>query len=610
MSAQGRRAKLPDLGYTSPGRHEPMGDNRFRVVFHPERGGRPTTFDLSDLPVGEAMREWLTAALAKGTGPSGSARTLASARTLLGASRSFARYLGSADRSPSTPAQLAGTHWDQYVLAQRVSNRRTQVINLRSLLRHASDVPDDFAARMHRTQISSRNQKFQAYSAAEFTRITAAAKSHVRECVHRIHGGRALLARWRAGEIDRDLDKHGWERGGLLDHIDRHDQVPRYSNGSRHNLSTAHGGTAALFAELYPTPQDVAAAAALLICLTGHNLSTIATLPARHHRPDGDAGASRTAIVETIKPRRGRHHAHQSIALHEAAASAPTRLDLSSAYAVYQVVHDICGLVRARAETEVLFAYFTPKNGMLFLPGLRRNVLGEWAQARGVLGDTVDETGQPVPRRLDSRRLRMNWLEQHQQPVAHTEQTLANDYLARHRGNLAEYQQIVAATLDEQVTEARRTAVMRSLTAKQIEHAHTDPGAVAAQVGLTASVLTDLLGGRLDTVVAGCVDNTHSPHAPAGQPCTASFLLCLSCPCARATPQHLPVIAEVHDRLQHKAKEMTPLRWAQRFAGPVAQLADVMSRYPDTVIEEARINVSEEQRTLVTMFLARNLDIR
>jgi len=57
MSAQGRRAKLPDLGYTSPGRHEPMGDNRFRVVFHPERGGRPTTFDLSDLPVGEAMRE-------------------------------------------------------------------------------------------------------------------------------------------------------------------------------------------------------------------------------------------------------------------------------------------------------------------------------------------------------------------------------------------------------------------------------------------------------------------------------------------------------------------------------------------------------------------------
>ncbi|KAA0022560.1 hypothetical protein [Antrihabitans cavernicola] len=610
MSAQGRRAMLPNHGYAPPQRHDPLGESRFRVVFYPERGGRPTELDLSDLPVPDPMRGWLVAALAKGTGPSGSARTLDSARTLLGAARSFARYLGSLDRPPPTPAHLRGTHWDGYVLAQRVSNRRAQVINLRSLLRHASDVPVDFAARMHRTQVSRDQQKFQAYSAAEYTRVTAAAKTHLRECVRRIHGGRALLTRWRAGEIDRGHDRDGWERGWLLDHIDRHDEVPRYPCGSRHQISSAHGGTAVLFAQLYPTPHDLAAAAALLICLTGHNLSTIRNLPARHHRPDGDAGASRTAIVGAIKPRRGRQHAHMSIPLHEPARADPVRLDLSSAYAVYQVIHDICGPVRARAGTDLLFAYFTPKGGMLFLPGLRRNVIAEWARTSGLLGDTVDEAGQLVPLRLDSRRLRMNWLELHQQPVAHTEQTLANDYLGRHRGNLAEYQQIVATTLGEQVDEARRTAAMRTLTTEQVEQARTDPDTVAAQTGLTTQVLTDLLRGRLDTIVAGCVDNTHSPHAAAGQPCTASFLLCLSCPCARATPQHLPIITEVHDRLQRKSQEMTPLRWAQRFAGPLAQLADVMSRYPDTIVSEARTQVTQEQRELVTRFLARSLDVR
>jgi hypothetical protein len=44
-------------------------------------------------------------------------------------------------------------------------------------------------------------------------------------------------------------------------------------------------------------------------------------------------------------------------------------------------------------------------------------------------------------------RLRHTHLELHQRPVAHTERTLANDYLLRHRGDIAEYQRLVADVL-------------------------------------------------------------------------------------------------------------------------------------------------------------------
>ncbi|MBF6309293.1 hypothetical protein IU462_31055, partial [Nocardia farcinica] len=44
----------------------------------------------------------------------------------------------------------------------------------------------------------------------------------------------------------------------------------------------------------------------------------------------------------------------------------------------------------------------------------------------------------------------------------------------------------------------------------------------------------------------------------------------------------------MHDRLHDKAREMTPLRWAQRFAGPAAQLADILDRYPPVSVAAAR----------------------
>lgn len=133
---------------------------------------------------------------------------------------------------------------------------------------------------------------------------------------------------------------------------------------------------------------------------------------------------------------------------------------------------------------------------------------------------------------------------------------------------------------------------------------------VAAEINLAPEILAELIAGRLDTVLGGCIDFHGGPHAAPGQACIASFLMCLSCPCARATPAHLPVIVAVHNQLQDKASEMTPLQWAQRFAGPVAQLIDIVNRYPTTTVQDARTHISAEQRDLVERFLRRAMDVR
>ena len=119
-----------------------------------------------------------------------------------------------------------------------------------------------------------------------------------------------------------------------------------------------------------------------------------------------------------------------------------------------------------------------------------------------------------------------------------------------------------------------------------------------------------MLAGELDTVMNACVDNENSPYSPAGQPCRASFMTCLECPCARALPHHLPIQVLVLDRLEQRRAEMTPLGWTQRFGKPHAELADLLSRHDAEDVEQARRTSTTAQHAMVERFVNRELDIR
>ena len=456
-----------------------------------------------------------------------------------------------------------------------------------------------------------------SYSPDEYQRIIAAARSQLRAAAARIASGRAELAAWRTGLIGQAAEPARCEAARLLDHADRHGDVPRRGNSQTRTYSAqCAGGAPAIMSRLHLTYHEAIAGFVLLLTLTGHNHSTVAALTTAHSRPDGYAGGVPSALVEMVKPRRGSRRASMSQALQqsggEASAPGTGRVDVTTAFGVYTALLDLAGPARARCGSDSLFAFYHYAGGPAgrgFRAGIPKAALACWTRHTWqASGQDNPDGGEPAGLRVSSRRLRLTWLEMNQKPVAHTETTLANQYLARNRGNLAEYQHVVAAALADQVTAARSRPPIPALTVHDAELAAADPGTVADRYGLDEQRLAQLFAGRLDTVLAGCTDNLNSPHSRAGEPCTASFLLCLSCPNARATPAHLPVQVLTADMLTARREQMTPLDWAQRFADPATRLGDLLARHTSAAIGDARQAATTTDRDLVERFLRRELD--
>ncbi|GAB3147291.1 hypothetical protein GCM10027290_30350 [Micromonospora sonneratiae] len=302
MSA-GRPAALPAAGYVLPQRLF-VGESECRVRVFPEDGGPPADIDLMVLPVSRELREWLAVAALGATGPGGPRRSVASALDILSILKRFTRYLATLQRPPTRPDQLGRVHVDGFILAGGKWVHR-DLGSLRSMLRFAPDPPVEFWARLAQAAVPKSDGAVRSYSEAEFRRITKTAREQLRAAARRIRRAREVLRWWRSGQIERG-DRAGWEQGWLLDYLDRHGDVPRQVDGRGRDVPTAlvmrHGGPNTVIGNLHLDYADVAAAAVLLLCLTGQNLRVIDTATTNHHRPDAHAGGPATAVIELVKP--------------------------------------------------------------------------------------------------------------------------------------------------------------------------------------------------------------------------------------------------------------------------------------------------------------------
>jgi hypothetical protein len=619
MSARdgSRLAALPDAGHRPTPRL--AVDGAPQVTFSPETPGPAQVFDFSTWPVTAELQLALARAFAFRTRPGGPIRAAATAGSGFRLLRAFARHLAASGRPPRNPSDLVPAHLRSWVMARSDHKGLSAgLAALKCFLRRIPGITAEFAACLAERNPPPPPSMVSSYSRDELARILAAARRDVRQAAQRIRTGRALLGRWRAGELGEE-PRDVLRRGRLLDLIDRDADVPRYRNAQPVNWVKAIGPLDEHFAMLHLTVDDIAAFVVLLVGLTGQNRATILHAPAGHHRADGYAGGPATAVVELDKPRRGRHR-HMDFALVDLPDWVPTptdpgeqtRDDLRTPFGAYMLLHDLAGPARQRMGSDKLIAWWACRGGGVgqgFRTGLTAVHVAKWTRRHSLLADPPADGSPPAPLQVTLQRLRLTFNELHQRPVAHTEQTLANEYLARNRGNLGEYQRVVAAALAQEVAKAKTHATIRALSAAEVAEAREHPARVAARHGMDAATLQRLLTGQLDTVLGGCIDNTGGPHNP-GQPCRASFMLCLGCPCARATPQHLPAQVLVHDELAARRAAMTPLRWTQRFAGPHAQLADLLDRAGLTAVADARTAITAADRALVDRFLRRELDLQ
>ncbi|WP_406721915.1 hypothetical protein OG968_03010 [Streptomyces althioticus] len=383
------------------------------------------------------------------------------------------------------------------------------------------------------------------------------------------------------------------------------------------------GSATQLVSALHMTVAETAAGAVLLAAMTGENPEVILKTPAAHHRADGYTGDIATAIVGLVKPRRGRR-AHMDLALSEVPdwISMPekpeevtSRDELHTPFGLYVLLHELTARSRELVGSSRLLVGYRAAAG----EGIGRRLrpladtgvhVAQLGRSYGLVRDDLDADGNPVPLPLRLDLLRLTFIELHQRPVAHTEQTAATSYMARNRGNITEYRMVVAATLDAEVAKARARGAVVVMSAQEAERARSDPDAVAAEQGLDVATLKRLIAKELDTVLAACTDNRHGPHGLPGEPCPASFMLCLECECARALPHHLPVQVLVYDRLAERREQMDALQWAERFAGPHERLADLLGQHDETAVADARREATEVDRALAERFLNRELDLR
>lgn len=193
------------------------------------------------------------------------------------------------------------------------------------------------------------------------------------------------------------------------------------------------------------------------------------------------------------------------------------------------------------------------------------------------------------------------------EPVAHSERTLRDVYQIRDRAGLQHYQRKVSDVLNEQVRHAKATTQLAFFSVDDVRAARSHPDATAARLGIRLEVLEQTLEGSLDTVLSACTDNTNGPYNP-GTACLASFLMCLGCPCALATPTHWHAIVATYDRIEAERFALPQIEWATRYGEPFARLSDLLGRLPEGAAARARAEVSEKTRAMVDRMLTGQLE--
>ncbi|MEU6451849.1 hypothetical protein [Streptomyces sp. NPDC046979] len=634
----GRSAGIPEAGYTPPQRLS-TDDGECRVRFFSELDGDVIDYDFTSFAVARPLQEAFARAFDTHVGPGGQINGTGGANNAFRQLNAFVKLLIKDERPPTTPADLAPRHLKEFLLSKGDAPTAGMMLGLlRSLLVHVEGLTPQFAAKCsewvpdRREKITSRG----SYSPDEEKAILDAARKTVRAAAARIRKARALLERWRRGEITQEAEPNLFEYASILDMVESGRELPRnkWNNGTARWVAR-HGTVMELMKQLHLNVQETCAITILLVRLTGENGSTIIKAPAAFHRTDGGAGPVSTVQVDLSKPRRGRRR-YMTAALSDLPswAAAPqeegvlsAKDELHTAFGLYMLALELTAPARRNMGSDRLLVYWIPKaggprprqgtvvkrrhkNGPGYRDQLSLSAVGAWGAELNLIADEPDEDGGPQRLIVGTGRMRVTHSAREQKPVAHTTQTLADTYLRRDKTSLREYQKVVADVLEKEVVKARTAGRIHQLSREDVAEALRDPEPVAKRLGVSTEMMRLLVARDADTALAACTDNTNSPHSPSGEPCRASFLKCLDCPCARAMPHHLAVQTVALDMIDERRTHMTALRWAERFALPFFQLEDLLRRAGERAVSKAREQAGDAERELVRRLLDGELDER
>ncbi|HEY1323202.1 MAG TPA: hypothetical protein VGF32_23290 [Streptosporangiaceae bacterium] len=557
-----RRAALPPAGFA---RERQLGPAALTVTVPGESGGTEGVFDFSVLPGPRPLLAACAEGFARLAGPDQPWRAAATCTNGYKAIREFLRHAAALDPPPATPEDITPAVWAAWRLSRPATVwGRTCLLITRQWLPMVPAIPPVTAAAAARRIPSGPAAAEAAYTREEFEQIKTAAAGTFRAALSRIRESREHLRRWRDGEFPQPGLREqyrqtrpgtaGYLTGEALDVLLRTGDVPLNTTGdrrvlARHARALGGAGPEHTWARLFLTMREAAALTVLLVCDQGWNRSVLDAMTV----PDDMPGAGEDGLdiyrVPVLKRRRPASTRHTSVTLADAGPGPSGRL-IRQAIEVTEPARLTLAALGEPTSRLLVSRRAAPAGKSMFCLGVApRDSVDRWAASAGLARPGG-------PGQVSLRRLRRTvQVLIRREPAQNTEQTHEQVYVLRDPATRPEAEQVTAQGLSDAVGHARQVMRMRMLldagTGELTECAGSPEQAQA------------LANGVLDTATGACLDYTHGPFSPPGQPCTASFLDCLACRNAVATRRHLPRLAWLHRALDELRGTVDAAVWAQ-----------------------------------------------
>ena len=504
-------------------------------------------------------------------------------------------------------------HWRSNT--DTASGRNNQSTILRTLFRYTEGLPGRTRMALYGRIEQNVGRQMVAYKRDEMARIVKAAWRVFRAAEARIGASVEALDRYRAGMEPADCVRvriryREWSHGEVLDHLSRTGRmpdsfkgVPRERTGPlREALGIGEEGRS-YRVSLFPAAHEVYAAMILLVFAKGFTLSVMARLKVSDiGRLPGPKPGRWIYQVDVDKPRRGSGR-YSSITF-----SGPAARLLQRTVAMGKPARDTLAEL-GFAEDPLLISCIQRnrsghESGLFFTDWSRaENAVLAWHDRVEVCG----ADGEPL--RVSLRRMRLSVQVIRGEAMGNSVDVSVKVYRGPDPQTHEQARPVVVQGLNDAVTDAKRRVAAR-VSETETEAARTDPAPLAARLGVTAENVIALVEGRLDTATAACLDIMHSPHEiDEGGPCTASFLACVECPNAVATPDHIPRIVAVYEALVVAARSSPATVRQRHYAHHVAAFDDLLRQVPEPEVKRARAAVTPADIEAVTQLLNRSLDI-
>ncbi|MFJ5100801.1 hypothetical protein [Streptomyces sp. NPDC088554] len=596
----GRPAVLPGPAYVPPPRLR-SEDGSLTVDFHGE-DGRRRQFVLSALPLG-SWHAPLAEALERRIGPSGTVRTLASARSCWEPVQRFMRFLAQLPNPPAHPGELTAAQMEafyrhrcetnQQVLAWHEVRKVGQFLELPPLRDVVASEVLDFVARRYERHRSAGKP---GYSDGELSRLVAAARRDAARIRDRIDAAEAMLEQFRtAPDTLSGADR---ARATALDEMAATGEVPRLPGRGR----TEWTERSARAAELFLTPADLAPLMVLLVALTGRNIETVKELPAEHRVLEG-----RAVELRPVKRRRGPHRWFDTVTWE----IGPPGRELHTPGGLYLLVHRLAARSRGFSGAKSLWSVW--RNGN------RAGVTGrdehhdpfatalyhssgqrQWALQRGLLADAPSADAEAPPLVIEFNRLKTSIDVRRTRQVGghlpsavrtNTIPVLFRHYLRGDPTTIAWAHEVVGEAFAdaEQAALAAHQRTLRSAGGALRVIPGSACGDNPEDGGLDADLAHRAEHGQLDTAWSACTDPERHPVTDSR--CEASFLDCFHCGNCLITTAHLPRLLGLLDALAERRQQMSEPDWWHRYGPAWAAIRhDVLTRFGPEEVTAAEQN--------------------